>query len=67
MFKTNYSSFTSRSSNGGAEEKEKTGWNSVHDKNWGSPTPLNADVFYFFESHPIYDHAQGSSVDFITL
>ncbi len=32
------------------------------------PAPLNANVFYFFESHPIYyDQTQGSSVDFLTL
>jgi hypothetical protein len=31
------------------------------------PPPLNADVFYFLESHPIYDQTQGSSVVFLTL
>ncbi len=31
------------------------------------PPPLNANVFYFFESHPIYDQTQGSSVVFLTL
>jgi hypothetical protein len=38
------------------------------------PHPLNANfyfyfgsVFFFFESHPIYDQTQGSSVVFITL
>jgi hypothetical protein len=41
-------------------------FNSIHHKNWGPP-PLNANVFYFFESHPIYDQTQGSSVVFLTL
>ncbi len=31
------------------------------------PPPLNANVFYLFESHPIYDQTQGSSVVFLTL
>jgi len=31
------------------------------------PLPLNASVFYFFESHPIYDQAQSSSIVFLTL
>ncbi len=31
------------------------------------PPPLNANVFYFFESCPIYDQTQGSSVVFLTL
>jgi hypothetical protein len=31
------------------------------------PPPLNADFFNFFESHPIYDQTQGSSVVFLTL
>ncbi len=30
-------------------------------------SPLNANVFCFFESHPIYDQTQGSWVDFFTL
>ncbi len=29
--------------------------------------PLNINVFYFFESHPIYDQTHGSSVIFLTL
>jgi hypothetical protein len=29
--------------------------------------PLNANVFYFFESQPIYDQTQGSSVVFLAL
>ncbi len=29
--------------------------------------PMNANVFYFFESHPIYDQTQCSSVVFLTL
>jgi hypothetical protein len=29
--------------------------------------PLNANVFYFFESHPIYDQTRGSCVVFLTL
>ncbi len=39
-----------------------TGWNSVHHKNLGPPPSLNANVFYFFEYHPIYDQTQGSSL-----
>jgi hypothetical protein len=31
------------------------------------PPPLNANVFYFFESHLIYDQTQRSSVVFLTL
>jgi hypothetical protein len=31
------------------------------------PPPLNVNVFYFFESHPIYDQTQGSSLVFLTL
>ncbi len=31
------------------------------------PPPLNANVFYFFESHPIYDQTQDSSVVSLTL
>ncbi len=31
------------------------------------PPPLNANVFYFFESQPIYDQTQGSSVVSLTL
>jgi hypothetical protein len=31
------------------------------------PPPLNANGFFFFESHPIYDQTQGSSVVFLTL
>jgi hypothetical protein len=31
------------------------------------PPPLNANVFYFFESHPAYDQTQGSSLVFLTL
>jgi hypothetical protein len=31
------------------------------------PPPLNPNGFYFFESHPIYDQTQGSSVVFLTL
>ncbi len=30
------------------------------------PLPLNANLF-IFESHPIYDQTQGSSVVFLTL
>jgi hypothetical protein len=48
------------------KEKGKTEWNSVHHKNWGAP-PVNANVFNFFESHPIYDQTQGSSAVFLTL
>jgi hypothetical protein len=32
-----------------------------------TPPPLNANVFYFFESHSIYDQIQGSNVVFFTL
>jgi hypothetical protein len=39
------------------KEKEKT-------EVW---PPLNANVFYSFESHPIYDQTQGSSAVFLTL
>ncbi len=31
------------------------------------PPPLNANVFNFFESRPMYDQTQGSSVVFLTL
>ncbi len=31
------------------------------------PPPLNPNVFFVFESHPIYDQTQGSSVVFFTL
>jgi hypothetical protein len=31
------------------------------------PPPLNANVFFFFEFHPIYDQTVGSSVIFLTL
>jgi hypothetical protein len=31
------------------------------------PPPLNANLLYFFECHPIYDQIKGSSVVFITL
>jgi hypothetical protein len=32
------------------------------------PQPLNANLFiYLFDSHPIYDQTQGSSVVFLTL
>ncbi len=31
------------------------------------PPPLNANVFYFFESHRVYDQTQGSSLVFLTL
>jgi hypothetical protein len=31
------------------------------------PPALNANVFYFFESHPVYDQTQGSSVVFLTF
>jgi hypothetical protein len=30
------------------------------------PPPLNVNVFYFFESHPICDQTLGSSVVFLT-
>ncbi len=42
-------------------KKGKTGWNSVHTK-IEIPPPMNANVFYFFEYHPIYDQTQGSSL-----
>ncbi len=31
------------------------------------PTPLNANVFHIFESHPIYDQTQASSVVLFSL
>ncbi len=31
------------------------------------PLTLNANVFWFFESHHIYDQTQGVSVVFLTL
>jgi len=31
------------------------------------PPPLNANGFFFFESHLIYDQTQGSSVVFLIL
>jgi len=31
------------------------------------PPPLNANVFWFFESHRIYDQTRGFSVVFFTL
>ncbi len=48
-FQTNYSGFTSRSSNGGAKKKERQGETQFTTKT-EVPQPLNADVFYFFES-----------------
>jgi hypothetical protein len=49
------------------KKKEKTGWNSVHHKNWGPPHPWMLMFFKFFESHPIFDQTQGSSVVSLTL
>jgi hypothetical protein len=71
MFKTNYSSFTSRSSanicgnSGGAKKMERQGESQFTTKTEVHP-PLNANVF-FFESHHIYDQTPGSSVVFLTL
>jgi hypothetical protein len=31
------------------------------------PPPLNANAFYFFESHPSYDQTQGFSIVVFTL
>jgi len=31
------------------------------------PPPSDDNVFKFFESHPIYDQTEGSSVVFLTL
>ncbi len=54
---------------GGAKEKGKTGWNSVHYKN--RVHQMLMFFFwvgvYFFESHPIYGQTQGFSVVFLTL
>ncbi len=53
-FETNYNSCTGKSnenicsSDGGAQEKGRTGWNSVYHQNWWfslSP-PFNANVFF---------------------
>jgi hypothetical protein len=49
-FETNYSSCIGRSS-GGAQEKGKTGWNSVYHQNWWFSEfrpPLNANVLFCF-------------------
>jgi len=48
-FKSNYSGFTSRSNNGGAKKKERQGETQFTTKTEGPP-PLNANVFFFFES-----------------
>jgi hypothetical protein len=49
MFKTNYSSFTSRRSNGGAEEKrERQGETQFMTKIEVPLALLNANVFLFF-------------------
>ncbi len=31
------------------------------------PLPLNANFLFIFESHPMYDQTEGSSVVFLTL
>jgi hypothetical protein len=65
-------------SGGGAEEKGKTGWNSLSFPPklmvfWVSPSPpLNASVLFcrfFFESHLVYDQTQcsGALVPLLTL
>jgi hypothetical protein len=46
-FKTNYSGFTSRSSNGGAKKKERQGETQFTTKTEVAPPPLNADGFFF--------------------
>jgi hypothetical protein len=48
------------------KKKERPGETQFITKIEGPP-PLNANVFYFFESHPIYDQTQGSIVVFLTL
>jgi hypothetical protein len=68
-FKTNYSSFTRRSSAAPVEalnKKERQGETQFATKT-EVPPPLNVNVFYFFESHPIYDQTEGCSVVFVTL
>ncbi len=48
------------------KKKERQGETQFTTKTEVSP-PLNASVFFFFESHLIYDQTQGSSVVFLTL
>ncbi len=68
-FKTNYSNFTSKSSenicnnNRGAKEKGRTGFVTKTQV----PTPLNANGYCFWESHAIYDQTEGFSVVFLIL
>jgi hypothetical protein len=58
------------SNSGGAKEKGKTDrvkLSSPQKLRSPPPPPLNTNVFYFFESHPIYDQTEGSSVVFLNL
>jgi hypothetical protein len=48
-FKTNYSGFTNRSSNGSAKKKERQGETQFTTKTEVSP-PLNAEFYFIFES-----------------
>ncbi len=55
------------SNSGGAKKAGKTGKTQFTTKT-EVPPPLNAIiVFNFFESHPIYEKTQGSTVVFIAL
>jgi hypothetical protein len=74
MFKTNYSSFTTRSSENicsnttleALKKKDRQGETKFTTKT-EVPPPLNVNIFYFFESHPICDQTLGSSVVFLNL
>jgi hypothetical protein len=49
------------------KKKERQGETQFTTETEVPPPFLNANVFYFFESHPIYDQTQGSSIVFLTL
>jgi hypothetical protein len=72
-FKTDYNSFTSKSSEnicsncGGVFKKNEKQGETQFTTKTEVPPPLNANLFYFFESQPIYDQTQGSSVVSPTL
>ncbi len=48
------------------KKKERQGETQFTTKTEVPPPLNNASVFYFFESHPIYDQTQGSSVVVLT-
>jgi hypothetical protein len=52
---------------GGAKKKRKDRVKLSSQHKTEVPTPLNANAFFIFESHPIYDQTQGSSVVLFSL